>query len=88
MLSLLTRVRAGEMMKYDGLFEFLNLGFFLGMTILISITGSFWIGQQLDQYFGYENIFTIICIIIGSIIGFGVVFRRLRQIGVNKRKEG
>jgi hypothetical protein len=67
--------------RWTGLLSFMNLSFYLGAVVVLSVGGSYWVGRLLDQRLQKENVYTILLLIMGGALAFYLIIRRLMEIG-------
>lgn len=68
------------MSKWQAALEFIGVGWFVGISILLGVLGGLW----LDNKFDTKPIFIIIGLILGLIIAFYGIYRILSPLLKNK----
>ena len=68
------------MSKWQAALEFIGVGWFVGISILLGVLGGLW----LDNKFDTKPIFIIIGLILGLIVAFYGVYRILSPLLKNK----
>jgi len=68
------------MSKWQAALEFIGVGWFVGISILLGVLGGLWLDNKLDT----KPIFIIIGLILGLIVAFYGVYRILSPLLKNK----
>jgi len=58
----------------------------LGLTVVVAIFLSLWVGIFLDNKFGSKGIFTIISLIFGTIGGFKAAYELIKHTDGDNKK--
>ncbi len=69
----------------NSIFYYFGLVTQVGLTIIICILLSLWIGRYIDTWLGTKGIFSIVFILIGIAAGFVSVYKQI--IAKDERKD-
>ncbi len=67
--------------RWSGLLSFMNLSFYLGAVVILSIGGGYTLGRMLDERLQKDNVFTVLLLIAGGALAFYLIIRRLMDVG-------